>query len=91
MDKRQGEEGFVWWHGVVEDINDPLKLGRCRVRCVGWNTANKAKQKTSDLPWAPSLQSVMSAATSGIGFSPTGLVQGSHVFGFPRRKRAKYL
>lgn len=84
MEKREGEEGFVWWHGVVEDVKDPLKLGRCRVRCVGYHTASKSNIKTSDLPWATPLQSIVSAAVSGIGMSPTGLVQGSHVFGFFR-------
>ena len=28
-----GKNGFIWWVGVVEDRQDPLKLGRCRVRC----------------------------------------------------------
>ena len=84
MKKEQGEQGFIWWHGVVEDIDDPLKLGRCRVRCVGYHTANKEKIKTSDLPWATPLQSIVSASVSGIGISPTGLLQGSHVFGFFR-------
>ena len=32
---------FVWWQGVVEDRNDPLKLGRCRVRILGYHTDNK--------------------------------------------------
>ena len=38
--------------GVVEKINDPLKLGRCKVRCVGWHTDNKSLLPTDDLPWA---------------------------------------
>ena len=68
----------------MEDTKDPLKLGRCRVRCVGYHTPDKAKIKTSDLPWATPLQSIVSASVSGIGISPTGLLQGSHVFGFFR-------
>ena len=28
-----GEDGFVWFTGVVEDRNDPDALGRVRVRC----------------------------------------------------------
>jgi len=36
-----GHDGFIWWIGVVEDINDPLTLGRCKVRCFGYhNTLN---------------------------------------------------
>jgi hypothetical protein len=47
-----GKNGFIWFVGVVEAINDPLKLGRCRVRCVGWHTDNKALLPTDSLPWA---------------------------------------
>ena len=49
-----GKNGFIWWIGIVEAINDPLKLGRCRVRCVGWHTDNKALLPTDSLPWAQS-------------------------------------
>jgi len=47
-----GKNGFVWWTGIVEDRLDPLKLGRCRVRCVGWHAENKAHLPTNMLPWA---------------------------------------
>ncbi len=47
-----GRANFIWWIGVVEDRNDPLKLGRCRVRCVGWHSANKMQLPTNMLPWA---------------------------------------
>ena len=36
------------------------------------------------MPWATPVQPITSAAISGIGTSPTGLLQGSHVFGFFR-------
>ena len=36
-----GFNGFTWWIGVVEDNNDPEKLGRVRVRCLGLHTENK--------------------------------------------------
>ena len=36
-----GRDGFIWFAGVVEDRNDPLKLGRCRVRCLGYHTEDK--------------------------------------------------
>ena len=47
-----GLSGFVWWFGVVEATDDPIGLGRCRVRIHGWHTDNKALLKTTDLPWA---------------------------------------
>lgn len=79
-----GQGGFVWWFGVVEDIDDPLKLGRVRVRIFGYHTENKVNIRTSDLPWAHPLQDITSASISGVGRSPTGIVTGSHVFGFFR-------
>jgi hypothetical protein len=48
-----GQDGFVWWIGIVEDINDPLTLGRCKVRCFGYHPAKSTNQvPTEDLPWA---------------------------------------
>ena len=79
-----GKNGFVWWQGVVEDIYDPLKLGRVRVRVLGWHTDDKTQIPTSDLPWAHVIMPVNSASISGKGWSPTGLVQGSWVVGFFR-------
>lgn len=66
--------------GVVEDRStDPLKLGRCKVRVFGLHSANKIDLPTADLPWATLMQPVTSAAMSGIGQSPTGLVEGTIV------------
>jgi hypothetical protein len=49
-----GKNGFIWWMGYVEDRKDPLKLGRCRVRCIGWHNPNKVQLPTNSLPWATS-------------------------------------
>ena len=43
---------FIWWVGVVEDRQDPLKVGRCRVRILGSHTELKSLIPTEDLPWA---------------------------------------
>lgn len=77
-----GLDGFIWWTGVVEDRNDPLQLGRCRVRCMGWHDENVDKLPTGDLPWAQPLQPITSAALAGVGTSATGLLEGSWVVGF---------
>ena len=45
-----GQDGFIWFVGVVEDRNDPQKLGRVRVRCLGYHTADRIALPTSDLP-----------------------------------------
>lgn len=79
-----GKNGFVWWNGVVEDVNDPLKIGRLRVRILGFHTEDKTLLPTETLPWAAVLQPITSAAVSGIGTSPTGVVAGAWVMGFFR-------
>ena len=71
-----------WWTGVVEDRNDPQKMGRVRVRIFGLHTDNVDKIKILDLPWAHTMMPCTSASISGVGFSPTGLVEGSWVVGF---------
>ncbi len=78
---------FVWWQGVVEDRLDPLKLGRCRVRILGYHTDNKVEGvgiPTEHLPWATPSQPITSAAMNGIGTTPMGPVEGTWVFGFFR-------
>lgn len=70
--------------GVVEDREDPLQIGRVRVRCFGYHSANKTDIPTSDLPWATVLLPTTSPGTSGLGASPHFLVEGSWVHGFFR-------
>jgi hypothetical protein len=79
--------GFAWFTGVIEDINDPMEMGRYRVRCFGYHNDDKSKDKgipTEDLPWAMTMLPVTSASMSGIGQSATGLLQGTWVIGFFR-------
>jgi GH24 family phage-related lysozyme (muramidase) len=71
-----------FYTGVVEDRMDPIKLGRCRVRVVGIHTELKTILPTEDLPWAMPLQSLNSAAMSGIGQAPLGPVEGTWVVVF---------
>ena len=79
-----GQDHFVWFVGVVEDRHDPQKLGRVKVRCLGYHSHDKTKIKTADLPWAAVMQPVGGNALSGIGDSPIGIVEGSWVVGFFR-------
>lgn len=76
--------GFYWFHGVIEDINDPLKLGRVRVRCIGYHTNNLSALPVSALPWALCLLPTTSPSMAGIGQSATGIQNGTWVLGFFR-------
>lgn len=75
---------FIWFQGVVEDRNDPLRLGRLKVRCLGFHTDDKEKLPTKDLPWAYPIQPITSAAMNGIGTTPFGPIEGTWVMGFFR-------
>lgn len=47
-----GRDGYVYWVGVVENIDDPLQIGRCKIRIFGWHTENLRLLPTNELPWA---------------------------------------
>ena len=80
---RLGNDGMLWFYGVVEDIEDPLQIGRVRVRILGDHSQSKNLIPTEDLPWAYVINDIHSSSMQGIGHSPTGLyVLGSWVFGF---------
>ena len=79
-----GFNDFIWFNGVVEDRLDPYKIGRVRVRCVGIHTHDKQILPTADLPWAQVILPVTSPGISGLGSSPSFLLQGSWVFGYFR-------
>lgn len=68
-----------YYTGIVENRDDPLKLGRCQVRVFGVHTESLDDVPTSALPWALPLMPITSASLSGIGHSPTGPVNGTMV------------
>lgn len=71
-----GKNGFIWWVGIVEARDDPLKLGRLRVRIIGWHTENKSELPTDKLPWSQIL-----LPTNGAGLV-TLIKEGEWVMGF---------
>ena len=83
-----GKNNFIWFNGVVEDRQDPQKLGRLRVRCVGIHTDNKDDLPTSDLPWSQLIHPITSTGISGLGSSPGFIVEGTWVFGYFRDGQA---
>ena len=79
-----GLNGFLWFVGVVESRQDPLKVGRVQVRVVGSHSADLNILPTSELPWCLVMLPTTAAGISGIGQSATGLLEGSWVFGYFR-------
>ena len=79
-----GRDGFHWFVGVVEDRNDPSALGRVRVRCLGYHSADVTELPTIDLPWAHVMHPVTDPCMQGMGNTPSFLVEGSYVVGFFR-------
>lgn len=76
MENFLGKDGFNWWIGVVEDNNDPLKLGRAKVRIYGYHTDNLEELPTKSLPWVQPL----TPPNNSKSFSPPRL--GDYVMGF---------
>ena len=74
-EKFAGKNGFIWFTGVVEDRQDPLKMGRCRVRCVGWHAENKMHLPTDMLPWSLPMMPLNNSTP----YTPR---EGDMVFGF---------
>jgi hypothetical protein len=75
--------------GVVENINDPLKLGRVQARYFSVHTGKKSNGidygiPTADLPWSVVASPTTSASVNGIGDSPTGILNGTWVIAYFR-------
>src|SRR5210317_2288328 len=77
-------KNFHWFVGVVEDRHDPEKVGRLRVRCLGIHKSDKLQLPTADLPCASVLLPTTSAGISGLGQSPSFIVEGAWVWGYFR-------
>ena len=73
------DENSIMFLGIVEEINDPKKLGRVKVRLIN-EYSNRVE--TDDIPWATPLMPITSGSILGIGESPIGLQIGSRVVGF---------
>jgi len=72
-----GEEGFSWFIGLVEDIDDKKQLGRAKVRILNEHD----DVETEELPWAHIMTPTTSASVEGVGETPC-LAVGSRVIGF---------
>ncbi|SVC62849.1 uncharacterized protein METZ01_LOCUS315703, partial [marine metagenome] len=79
MIEHLNKDGFVWWQGVVKNRKDPLKIGRCQVRILGYHDDEK-NIPDKDLPWAYPAMPINVRPNS----VATGLVEGVWVLGFFR-------
>ena len=70
-----------WFVGIVESIDDPMEMGRVRVRIHGIHSANHNDIPQSALPWAQVVAPVTHAGTSGLNGTPVGLKPTAQVFG----------
>ena len=81
-----GKDGFYWRVGEVEDNEDPMEIGRVRVRILGWYTnfvsGTTDNLPTDYLPWATVLQHTSQAGNDGQGESSGQLQPGAIVLGF---------
>lgn len=68
-------------YGVVCDINDPDKRGRCRVLLFDgqYDKVSLSKLKLEDLPWIKVVASPHSPQLRGLGTFPHGLMVGTKV------------
>lgn len=66
-----------WFIGDVVDINDPLELGRVRVRIYGLHGDEIARK---DLPWAQIVTPITEGGTTGLG-GILGIKENAKAFG----------
>jgi len=78
---------FKIYKGVVEDNNDPSKMGRVRIRILGIHTHKKEASDSSgipsnELPWCNPAHPIFSSSVTGVGvWKPP--VNGTWVYCFP--------
>ena len=81
-----GKDGFYWWVGEVEDNEDPLNVGRVKVRVLNYYTNplgdSNSSLPTKELPWATVLQGTDQAGNDGQGESSGQLQPGAITMGF---------
>lgn len=76
-----------WFQGTIVDINDPLKMGRVKVKeLVGHD-----KQDQAGLLWCHVIMPPTGANAKGIGVSALGLDNNSKVLGFKINSNLSYI
>jgi hypothetical protein len=57
----------IFYKGVIEDNNDPLQIGRCRVRVLGIHSESYDMIPVDTLPWAHPINPLVFGSISGVG------------------------
>lgn len=74
--------GFIWWQGRVENINDPEQAGKVQVQIYNYyELPPRGRIQKENLPWCIPLLPTTSPSLDGVGDTPQ-FVEGSRVFGF---------
>lgn len=81
IQKQYYGDNLRWFMGVVVDNQDPLRVGRLRVRIYGIHNDDVNEVPQSSLPWAQVMLPSTEAGVSGVGRA-TGIQPGAQVFGF---------
>lgn len=71
---------YYWFIGVVENVNDPQKLGRVRVRIIGKDTHHLSYQPSENLPWIPTTRAC-NVSKSSHDITPEDWVTGYYMDG----------
>lgn len=69
-----------WFMGTVIDVNDPLQLGRVKVRIFGIHSDKIDDIGDDDLPWAQTVAPITEGGSSGLGAN-VGIKERAQVFG----------
>lgn len=76
-----------WFQGTVVDIDDPLKMGRLKVKeLIGHD-----KEDPNNLFWCHVIMPPTGANAKGIGVSAVGMNKDSKVFGFRVNSKLSYI
>jgi hypothetical protein len=71
---------MMFFISVVESVEDPLMLGRVKIRVLNENDSDELPLE--HLHYAYPMTPTHSAALNGVGISPTGIAVGSYALGF---------
>jgi hypothetical protein len=76
-----------WFEGEIVDIDDPLKMGRVKVK----ELIGQDKESTENLFWCQVIMPPTGANAKGVGVAAVGLDQNSKVFGFRSSSSMSYI